>query len=403
MTRPARRPGRSPRPTAGRSTSPATRRDEIVEIDRARWTRDPPLQDRPRALQPRGHAERQAPRRDAQAGRRSAVFDLAHRRRASARLKSSTTVTHGVAISPDSRYAFVSSEGVGAAPGKVDVYDLMRWSRVGVGGRRPAGERDRVLEDGGFLTAPSSPLHSLLPHPPPCSSHTDAQACDGGACAPGGGSMRNPSLVPALALALLALACGEDPVAPGPDPAGGPFDRPGDGATQPRIGVGAFGVLLDVTPSRVVIRQETFGFAPGPNLPDTAIRRVPPIGADWRPARGSDRQRHEVLRRWRPGWARRPRGRRALPGPRQGAGRRAPRRRHPGPERLPPFHSSLRRALRPGTAAGCGPSPGRDAGTITGCRRPALRGSGLRLRWRRPPRIPGMLGRAIRRGRLRHP
>lgn len=45
--------------------------------------------------------------------------------------KSSTTVTHGVAISPDSRYAFVSSEGVGAAPGKVDVYDLQALVRVG--------------------------------------------------------------------------------------------------------------------------------------------------------------------------------------------------------------------------------------------------------------------------------
>jgi len=44
--------------------------------------------------------------------------------------KSSTTVTHGVAISPDSRYAFVGSEGVGAAPGKVDVYDLIALARV---------------------------------------------------------------------------------------------------------------------------------------------------------------------------------------------------------------------------------------------------------------------------------
>jgi DNA-binding beta-propeller fold protein YncE len=48
-----------------------------------------------------------------------------------AKLKSSTTVTHGVAVSPDSRYAFVSSEGVGAAPGKVDVYDLTARTRVG--------------------------------------------------------------------------------------------------------------------------------------------------------------------------------------------------------------------------------------------------------------------------------
>ena len=45
--------------------------------------------------------------------------------------KSTTTVTNGVVISPDSRYAFVSSEGVGAAPGKVDVYDLVARARVG--------------------------------------------------------------------------------------------------------------------------------------------------------------------------------------------------------------------------------------------------------------------------------
>lgn len=44
--------------------------------------------------------------------------------------RSSTTVTHGVVISPDSRYAFVSSEGVGAAPGKVDVWDLRALARV---------------------------------------------------------------------------------------------------------------------------------------------------------------------------------------------------------------------------------------------------------------------------------
>jgi DNA-binding beta-propeller fold protein YncE len=43
---------------------------------------------------------------------------------------SSTTLTHGIAVSSDSRYAFVSCEGVGAAPGKVDVYDLRALARV---------------------------------------------------------------------------------------------------------------------------------------------------------------------------------------------------------------------------------------------------------------------------------
>jgi DNA-binding beta-propeller fold protein YncE len=44
--------------------------------------------------------------------------------------ESSTTVTHGVTISPDSRYAFVSVEGVGAEPGKVDIFDLRTFERV---------------------------------------------------------------------------------------------------------------------------------------------------------------------------------------------------------------------------------------------------------------------------------
>lgn len=43
---------------------------------------------------------------------------------------SSTRVTHGVVVSPDSRYAFVTVEGVGAEPGKVDVYDLRSFRRV---------------------------------------------------------------------------------------------------------------------------------------------------------------------------------------------------------------------------------------------------------------------------------
>lgn len=58
------------------------------------------------------------------------VFDLASGASV-AKFQSSTTVTHGVVVSPDSRYAFVSSEGVGAAPGKVDVYDLRALARVG--------------------------------------------------------------------------------------------------------------------------------------------------------------------------------------------------------------------------------------------------------------------------------
>lgn len=62
-------------------------------------------------------------------GAETQLFDLASGQSVM-RLKNSTTVAHGVTVSPDSRYAFVSSEGVGAQPGKVDAYDLVAKTRV---------------------------------------------------------------------------------------------------------------------------------------------------------------------------------------------------------------------------------------------------------------------------------
>ena len=40
------------------------------------------------------------------------------------RVETSRPITHGVAITPDGRYAFVSNEAVGATRGTVDVVDL---------------------------------------------------------------------------------------------------------------------------------------------------------------------------------------------------------------------------------------------------------------------------------------
>jgi DNA-binding beta-propeller fold protein YncE len=48
-----------------------------------------------------------------------------------ASLPTSNKVAHGVAISDDSRYAFISSEGIGAEPGRVDVIDLQALVKVG--------------------------------------------------------------------------------------------------------------------------------------------------------------------------------------------------------------------------------------------------------------------------------
>ncbi|MBI4545083.1 MAG: beta-propeller fold lactonase family protein [Gemmatimonadetes bacterium] len=42
----------------------------------------------------------------------------------------SIKVAHGVAVSPDSRYAFVSVEGIGGEPGRVDIYDVRSLRRV---------------------------------------------------------------------------------------------------------------------------------------------------------------------------------------------------------------------------------------------------------------------------------
>ena len=51
-----------------------------------------------------------------------AVIDLATG--SQRRVRTSRSVTHGVAVSPDGRYAFVSNEAVGATRGTVDVIDL---------------------------------------------------------------------------------------------------------------------------------------------------------------------------------------------------------------------------------------------------------------------------------------
>lgn len=47
-----------------------------------------------------------------------------------ARVPTSKRLPHGVAYSPDGRYAFISVEGVGADPGAVDVIDLATRTRV---------------------------------------------------------------------------------------------------------------------------------------------------------------------------------------------------------------------------------------------------------------------------------
>lgn len=57
------------------------------------------------------------------------VIDLA-RGEVVARVRNSTVLPHGLAVTADSRYAFVSIEGVASEPGRVDAIDLRRLERV---------------------------------------------------------------------------------------------------------------------------------------------------------------------------------------------------------------------------------------------------------------------------------
>jgi DNA-binding beta-propeller fold protein YncE len=48
-----------------------------------------------------------------------------------ARVATARKIVHGVVVSPDDRYAFVSVEGIGSEPGTVEVIDLAARTRVG--------------------------------------------------------------------------------------------------------------------------------------------------------------------------------------------------------------------------------------------------------------------------------
>lgn len=105
------------------------RADHILEVDRANWTvlRKFPAGRAPYNLEVT--ADGRLLIATLKGGAAVEFFDL-ETGESLAVTPSSTTVTHGVVASPDSRYAFVSVEGVGAEPGKVDIYDLRTFERV---------------------------------------------------------------------------------------------------------------------------------------------------------------------------------------------------------------------------------------------------------------------------------
>jgi DNA-binding beta-propeller fold protein YncE len=102
---------------------------EIVEIDVANWA----LVKRIPAgngvynlgVSPDGKLLVATNKRDASAS----IFDISSGKEL-AKIPTKRTVVHGVAISPDSRYAFVTVEGVGEEPGTVEIIDLQARKSV---------------------------------------------------------------------------------------------------------------------------------------------------------------------------------------------------------------------------------------------------------------------------------
>jgi DNA-binding beta-propeller fold protein YncE len=103
--------------------------NEIVEIDAATWTVT-------RRIPARNGVYNLAVTRDGKrlvaTNKRDqsvSVFDVASGRE-TARVATLRRVVHGVAISPDDRYAFISVEGYGSEPGTVEMIDLAAGKRV---------------------------------------------------------------------------------------------------------------------------------------------------------------------------------------------------------------------------------------------------------------------------------
>lgn len=104
--------------------------DEILEVDRDSWSLTRRLPTGRGVYNLAVTADGKHLVATLKQGHMVEIFDLASGK-SLARIKTSNNIAHGVTISPDSRYAFVSSEGVGSAPGKVDVIDLQARAIAG--------------------------------------------------------------------------------------------------------------------------------------------------------------------------------------------------------------------------------------------------------------------------------
>lgn len=118
-----------PHPTNGKVYVAGNGSDEILEVDLAQWeiTNRMPTGKAPYNvdISPDGRYMVATYKGSAETG----VWDL-KKGEELARVKNTRKVTHGVSISSDSKYAFVSVEGIGGEPGTMDVIDLKKATKV---------------------------------------------------------------------------------------------------------------------------------------------------------------------------------------------------------------------------------------------------------------------------------
>jgi DNA-binding beta-propeller fold protein YncE len=102
---------------------------EIVEVDTAKWTLRRRLPARPGvynlAITKDGKRLISTNKRDQSVS----IFDLKSGKEL-VRLPTKRKVLHGVVVSPDDAYAFVTVEGIGAEPGTVEIIDLAALKTV---------------------------------------------------------------------------------------------------------------------------------------------------------------------------------------------------------------------------------------------------------------------------------
>lgn len=118
-----------PSPDGTRVWVACNKSSEIVEIDAAAWSlaRRIPAGDGVYNLAVTHDGSRLVATN--KRGQSVSVFDTGSGREL-ARIPTTRRVTHGVAITSDDRYAFVSNEGVGSERSTVDIIDLTTLTRV---------------------------------------------------------------------------------------------------------------------------------------------------------------------------------------------------------------------------------------------------------------------------------